>query len=611
MRPHILIRLIATILPLCTPLAAAAAPKHVKLQDATLNYTALQPGQQAVAAVVLDIKPGFHSQSHTPTQDYYIPFVLQPSANPNVKFFEPIYPPGAVGKLKGDPIPLSIYAGKVTVYLPFEVRSDAQPGPIKIGGTLNYQVCDENSCYPPDSIPFTIDTQIVPAGQKVETQRADLFKNLDPTIFSRLGSTDVSKAPAAPDEPKLFGRFVLAHNSYILAFVAAFLAGIIFNAVPCVLPVLPLKAIGFYEVSQHNRAKCVAFGAVFSAGLVSTFGVLALIVIVNKHGWGELFSNVYFNITIVGILLAMAIGTFGAFTVNLPSAVYSFTPRHDTYMGNFLYGILTAVLSTPCTFGLFLGLLVWAASQPTLIGVSLVMTVGVGMASPYFLLSAFPELARRFPRTGPWSELVKQMMAFLLLGSAVFFARRFITPFTGADAFWWVLFGLTVVAMLYLIVRTNHYAKSAQPRIVAAVIAVVFIAGVFAAVWKIVSQPYAWTPYTQEALQAAQKNNRVVVVEFTAAWCSTCQYLEVHTLHAKPVVDSVKQHNVQMLKADLTSETAGGWPLLKEVNPVPAIPFTVVYGPGSSEPQKLAGIYSAEDLTSAIERAGRKSVASK
>src|SRR5205814_2735179 len=110
----------------------------------------------------------------------------------------------------------------------------------------------------------------------------------------------------------------------------------------------------------------------------------------------------------------------------LPQTAYEHVPQGETYIANYLSGIFTAILSTPCTFGLFLGLLVWATTQPGVVGLSLLIAVGIGMAFPYVVLSGSPELARRFPRTGPWAELVKQMMGFLLIASAVYFARRFI-----------------------------------------------------------------------------------------------------------------------------------------------------------------------------------------
>lgn len=606
-----LFRQIALLIGLALfPAMASAETKYATVDQAVLNYSALQPRQQAVAAVVVTIKEGFHAQSHHPSDPAYIPLEASVDENPAFKVYPVVYPPGedhTYANIDASK-PLNVYTGQVIIYVPLEVKADAPVGPLTINGVIHLQACDNNVCYPPAKLKFSIDTKVVGADQPVTQQNVDLFKNLDyRMLFNQggAGGTGASQASAAPTRATTtFAGFELKNNSYLLAFIAAFFAGVIFNAVPCVLPVLPLKAIGFYEVSQHDRARCIAYGAVFSLGLVAVFGVLALFIVVKKAiGWGEIYSNVYFNLGIVIILLVMAVGTFGAFTVNLPTAVYNFTPRHDTYFGNFLFGVLTAILSTPCTFGLFLGVLVWATAQPWFIGVPLVMTVGVGMASPYFVLSAFPELARKFPRTGPWSELVKQVMAFLLLGSAVFFARRFIQPITGADPFWWVLFAVAVMAALFLVVRTLAISKNFVPRAVVFAIAAGVVLGSFLVVRSIVNQPYEWMAYSPQALESARKSGKVVVVDFTATWCSTCQYLESSTLHSPEVVSTVKQRNVQMFKADLTSETAPGWALLQEVSRLKAIPYTVVYGPGTDHPQQLEGIYSPAVLKTAIERA--------
>ncbi|HEX4794455.1 MAG TPA: cytochrome c biogenesis protein CcdA [Humisphaera sp.] len=601
---------------------ASGAETRAEISRAVLNYKSLQPGQQAVVGIVVDIKPGFHAQSHTPSSEDYIAFVVKLPAVAPAIVYDPIYPQGethnyAVGKL-------NVYTGQVIVYVPVEIPTDAKPGPLSLAGTVRWQICDEDKCYIPETKKFTVETTIAAAGQAVQTQYPEVFKNFDPKTFSRLkkpttmpaaGSTQTpsagSSAGGTGSGPSLnFFGFVIGKTSFVMAFIAAFVAGIMFNAVPCVLPVVPLKAMGFYEVSKHDRLKCLAFGAVFSAGLIASFAVLAVVVVVFQYGWGQFYSNVWFNLVIVLILLGFAVGTFGFFSIDVPTSLYSIAPRHDTYLGNFLFGILTAVLSTPCTFGLFFGLLIWASSQPRSIGVALVMTVGAGMAFPYFLLSAFPEVARKLPRSGPWADLIKQEMGFLLLGSAIFFARRFIQPVLGPDAVWWLLFVVAVIAAFYLIGRAIQYSPRVVPRLIAASLAALIVGTSFELTLKLVHQPYTWTPYSQTALTQARGDNRVVVVEFTATWCTNCQYVETHTLHDSQIVKTVKQNNVEMIKADLTSEAAPGWELLRQINAVAAIPFTAVYGPKSSEPIKLEGIYSADELRSAIDRAAKNEISS-
>src|SRR5207237_6910136 len=221
------------------------------------------------------------------------------------------------------------------------------------------------------------------------------------------------------------------------------------------------------------------------------FATLSIMVVVLKWmNWGERVQKTWFLAAIMSVLVVMALSTFGLFTVNVPASMYSLTPRHDTYVGNFLFGILTAALSTPCTFGMFVGLLTVALSQQSRwVGASLITTVGVGMAFPYFLLSAVPEMARRFPRTGPWAEMVKQLMGFLLLGTAVYFARPFFqrwlhsesSPYRASDVFWWALFAVVAAASVFLLVRTVQFARRAGPRLVGLAAALLLLVPSFVA----------------------------------------------------------------------------------------------------------------------------------
>jgi thiol:disulfide interchange protein len=598
--------------------------KHATLADAAFNYTALQPGQQAVAAIVLDINDGFHAQSHTPSEPTFIKFVAKVETDPALTIYEPIYPAGETHDY-GDLGKLNVYTGRVIVFVPIQVKSDAAPGPMTFTGKLRYQVCDSQACYPPSSTPFKIETAIVAAGQPLETQKPELFKTFDPTIFSRLapgagGTTQPTTQPATQPSNgfatpaqtaatiDFFGfTFSLAKDAYGLALSIAFVVGILFNLVPCVLPVLPLKAIAFYEVSQHNRLRSLLLGFVFSAGVVALFGVLALLIIVqHRFQWGEQFSNPRFVWPLVVLLVLMAAGMFGAFTVNLPAGIYRFSPRHDTISGNFLFGVFTAILSTPCTAPMFAGVLIWAGLEPIWLGVTTMLMVGVGMASPYLLLSGLPELARKFPRTGPWSELIKQFMGFLLLAVAVYFAGGRIAH---SREFLWAVFATVAAGCVFLVVRAAMFAASARAMSITVVIALLLSGSVFQFTRSLTRTDaagtvgIAWQPYTSSALHDNRTAGNIVMVEFTANWCANCLELESRVFRDPAAARSLAEKHVVPLRADLTDSDAPGWDKLKELNPAGGIPLTAIYPVGSNDPIRLSSTYSLQNLIDALNKA--------
>ena len=592
---------LATALGLLVCLCGAAGPRqHGEVTSTAVNYSALKPGQKAWAAIVIQIKEGLHAQSHTPLDENFIKFEIKPDANPAVTFGDPKYPPGkvenypALGKL-------SVYTGQVVFYIPVTVKADAKPGPLEITGKLTFQACDDKVCFPPESPRFSIKTEIVAADAPLKPNQPDLFKDVAAAAPPEAPSQSAASPLASPVTPSVSA----GAGTIATRFLTAFLAGLIFNLMPCVLPVLPLKAIGFYNASQHSRARSLAFGAVFSLGLIATFAAFGILIFVfQAFNWGQLFTYTWFQLFIVIALLILAASTLGLFTVNIPPALYSVTPRHDTYLGNFLFGILTAIFSTPCTFGLFVALLGWAISLNwPLIGVLMLVMVGLGMAFPYFILSAFPELARRFPRTGPWGELVKQMMGLLLLIAAVYFARPFIGRVIPGEAFWWVPFALIVLGSIYLAVRVFQFSKSMPPRIVGCAISLLLILGSLVAVLRLTEKPFEWEPFTAAALDQSRAANRIVLVEFTADWCANCQYVEASVLKNRSVVSAVKKHDVVMLKADVTHGDAPGRPLLEQLNPAGSIPLTVIYAPNHPSPIELTGIYSVDDLQRAISMA--------
>jgi thiol:disulfide interchange protein DsbD len=560
-----------------------------------LNVAGIQPGQSFKLGVLLRFQEGYHSQSNKPAEEGLVPTTVSMDPVSGLTFGEPIYPPGVV---TNEP-PLGLqnsYYDRTLIVIPVTASPDFAARDVTLTGSLRIQVCDENTCLPPTKLPIKVSAKVLSANEPVAAANADIFGGAAPT------TAPAKKSRAADlsfgDENSLSGYSLPA------VFGIAFVVGLLFNVVPCVLPVLPLKAVGFYETAQHNRARSVTYGVVFGVGVTAAFAVLGLFVVVFKaFAWGELFSNPWFSGTLAVILLAMAANMFGLFTVNLPAGAYAFSPRHDTYFGNFLFGILTAALSTPCTFGLFVGVLGVALVQPKLIGLLLVCSVGVGMAAPYVALSAMPELARKFPRTGPWAELVKQFMGFLLLGVAIFFAQGWIGRYIGTHNIWWLIFAVLAAGCLFLVFKSLKFGKTARAPVVATVIALLLLAPGLYFARQMSVKPYTWQAYSPQSLQDARATNKVVLVEFTASWCTNCHALEAFVLNSLSVQRAVRDHQVVMIKADLSDTEAPGWNLLKNDLKAKGVPLTVIYSPDFDEPILLPGIYQQGELRKAIELA--------
>lgn len=581
---------------------------------AEANFQTAQPGQQIVVAVVLDVEPGYHAQSSEPIQDFLIPYALTGLSAEGGTVYEPVYPEGEIENYPalvrpGDPGDLSVYTGRAVTYVPVEVSSDVEPGTVlQVAGQATYQICDDQNCFAPKTVEWGVEVEVVSAAETPVEGEASLFEDFDPSVWSSLKPAGTGEDAFSVGEAS--GRFLgvdfdLDQSGLLAVLMLAFVAGMVFNVVPCVLPVLPLKAMSFYEVAQHNRARCIALGVAFSAGIVLTFAALAVLVLVlHAFNWGELFSRAWFAGLIALILVAMALFQFGAFSLALPGSVYAMTPRHDTYTGNVLFGILTAILSTPCTFGLFFALLTWASAQPVWIGVPAVTVTGVGMAFPYLVLSAFPGLAQRFPRSGAWSELVKQVMGFLLLAIAAYFVRPLLPEGLRGLGWWWVIFGFVAAGGLFAIVRAVQLSGGRKrPVLITALIAAIVVVPVGLVTYRMANPPAGWVKFSPEAFEASLESaDGPVLVKFTADWCANCQTVEQTVFGTQASVDAWHEKGLTLIKADLTNPSAEGWGLLRELNPVGAIPFTAVYFPERDRPVKLSGIYGADDLLETLER---------
>jgi thiol:disulfide interchange protein DsbD len=621
-RPHPLARLLALLLPLlllaALAPAARAQPNSPKpAVSCTLNTKELIPGGQAVLAVIADVPPGFHAQSAKPLDEFAVPFVVALDNVPKGLTTRPVVYPLGVEKTFATQGKLSIYEGRAIAYIPLVLDADLPVGStVHLTGTVASQLCDEGTCFPPSSVPFDITAKVIARDATPTPTDPAVFKGFSWSAFSTgattqaaPGSTTVPATGTAakpPSQPITVFGFELPANSFFFPMGAAFVVGLIFNVMPCVLPVLPLKAVGFIQAAEHSRARAVELGVAFSAGLISVFGALGLFIFLGGNQWGFLFQQAWFAYAMSGVLVLFAASQWGLWTFRLPLGVYTVEPSHDTYVGNYLFGGLTALLSTPCTAPVFPALLLWSATQPKFIGISLLLMTGVGMALPYFLLSCFPELARKVPRTGAWSEIVKQFMGFLVLGTAAYLTATHLLSYE------YLLVPVAVVglaASIFLVIRTRQLMPRPRPTAIAWTLALLLTASsIYAALPTPTTAaagqtaPLVWIPFSDEALAAARASKQTIVIDFTATWCPNCHYIE-NTVYTHPeVINTLREGHVVLLKVDITNANAPGSTLLTHLNPIGGIPLTAIYFPGAEEAVQLQSIYTKDTLLKTLSR---------
>jgi thiol:disulfide interchange protein len=515
----------------------------------------------------------------------------------------------------GKPVSYGVFAGKAVAFVPFSVDAGAPAGSeIAIRVTASYQACDDRVCNLPEEESFTITLPVVSladaamrdAGAGVDQS---LFRSLDLSVFA-----DLTKWREAL-KFDLFGlSFSLRPDGpagLTLLLLVAALGGFLLNLTPCVLPVIPLKIMGLSQ-SAGKPARCLLLGAVMSLGVVAFFLAIggAIAFVAGFGSINQLFQKPLFSIGVGVFVALMGVGMLGAFNVSLPKFVYFINPGHESVPGSFLFGVMTAVLSTPCTAPFMGTAAAWAATRSAPVTLATFGAIGVGMALPYLILAANPKWVARLPRTGPASSLVKQVMGLLMLAVAAFFVgiglvAVFSDPGRPASrAYWWVVAGLVVAAGGWLAARTFKITRSPARRAAFAALGFAMSAGVVALAFQLTRRgPIEWVYYTPQLFREAQEKGSVIVVDFTAEWCLNCKAMEEAVLHTPEVVKALESPGVVAMKIDLTGNNTDGHAKLTEVGRV-GIPLLAVFGPGLEQP-RLADFYTVEWVLQSIDEARR------
>jgi thiol:disulfide interchange protein DsbD len=406
----------------------------------------------------------------------------------------------------------------------------------------------------------------------------------------------------------------------IAAMVLALAGGLILNLMPCVLPVLSIKAIALVEHAEVAPRVSRLHGLAYTAGVLVSFAALAGALVALRAGgaeigWGFQLQSPVVVTLLAYVLFALALSLSGVLVIGGRLAgVGHGLASHPRYAGSFFTGALATVAATPCTAP-FMGVAIgFALTQPPAAALLVFEALGLGLALPFLVLSAVPAWRRWLPRPGPWMERLRQALAFPLYASVawlVWVASQQIGP----DGVALVLAGLVLIAFAAWL---HHGARAAAGRwrrvamplalaCAAAAVAIGPLAG--GALFDSAGAAPApagggakWEPFTPKRLAELRAQGTPVFVNFTAAWCITCLVNERVALHSPAVAEAFARRGVVYLKADWTSKSPEIAALLESFGRS-GVPLYVVYGRGGLDaPQVLPQILSETGLIEAIEK---------
>jgi thiol:disulfide interchange protein len=573
----------------------AGLPSDDQIVAIRAGFTPPGPDRTSQLFITAMIRPKWHTFSITqplPVGDGGGPTRTKLSLEQSAAYqpladFQPDPQPNKKAEPAFDNLVVETHQNSVTWYAPIRLAADADSAKLVIPGLAHLQAClGEERCEMLD-VAF----------------KAAQTSDLPPVVAKRMAAASSASPGAAPPAP---AAAAIDFRELLTQLGLAFLGGLILNLMPCVLPVISLKILSFLDQAGESRGRVFTLNLWYCAGLMSVFMVLAVLAATMKQAWGEQFTLPWFKVALTGTVFAMALSFLGVWEIPIPG--FMGTGRANELQaregasGAFFKGVFATLLATPCS-GPFLGpIFGYLLTQSAVVAYCIFASVGLGMATPYLIVGAFPDLIRFLPKPGAWMETLKQFMAFLLLGTVVYLFSTlspsyFIPTLTFLVGVW---FGA------WLIGRTP-ITVSPQWRAAAWAVAVFSTTLIGAAAFTVLFlQPKMhWQPFSPDAVVRARQEGKTVMIDFSANWCLTCQLNLKSSIETEKVRKVVEENGVVTLLADWTDRSPTIKQALNELG-CNSIPQLVIYS-GSRPDEKpvvLSDLIGEGAVIDALKKAG-------
>jgi suppressor for copper-sensitivity B len=395
----------------------------------------------------------------------------------------------------------------------------------------------------------------------------------------------------------------------------ALLGGLILNLMPCVLPVLSLKILALIGHGGGEKREVRSGFLATAAGIVISFLALAAVTSIVKLagaavGWGVQFQQPVFLGVMIALVTLFAANLFGWFEIPLPqflAEIGASGGRNSRgWVGHFATGAFATLLATPCSAP-FLGTAVGFALAHGVVEIfAIFLLLGIGMAAPYLLVAAWPQLAQKLPRPGNWMIVAKKILGLALLATGVWLVGVLVVIVGPPTAL-----GVGAAMLVSLLLLALAHRKPAVPK--GAVMAATLLAALGLTLYgptqgaedHKAAAKGLWKPFDRQAIAAEVAAGHIVFVDVTAEWCLTCQVNKATVVYRGEVLKKLSAPGVVAMQADWTRPDESIANYLASFGRY-GIPFDVVYGPGAPEGVPLPELLTADAVLEALTQAAGK-----
>ena len=389
-------------------------------------------------------------------------------------------------------------------------------------------------------------------------------------------------------------------NTFIFYILISLLAGLILNVMPCVFPILSIKLMSVFTVDQGTAR--VSFLTV-ALGIVSSFFLLGICFLVLQYfnfsiAWGMQFQKPYFLIFITLIIFLFMMNMFGQFQINLPQSFSNIAFAglgNKSFFKDFFNGFFATLMATPCSAP-FVGTAITAAfTQNYIIGMSIFLFMGIGMASPYLLIALFPKLVNFLPKPGIWMIYVKYFLGLLLLATVVWLSNILLNFFN--------IYFLVISLFVLLVITYRRKFPLFKNTITIASIIFIF----FSTSLQIFQQHSSsaeekdWVSFFTVDIDQLVAQDKIIFLDITADWCATCQFNKINVLNSDNIIKQFKDNSVTLIRADWTKPNERVNLFLEKYDRF-GIPFNAFFSKKFPDGILLSELLSEKEIVNAINK---------